>query len=131
MYSSLGASTYLYYYVCIFSYVYLLYFMFVLDTSGGYHFYVLFILYTLSSAYNEVAFNEQLATTKENLCTKYFPLTVMLETPPIRRSLYEIATYNDFLSTEFLPFASINEIAYYFSGDACRLSAVCVVFAPR
>ena len=32
-------------------------------------------LYTLNSAYNKVAFNEKSAITKENLCTKYTPLT--------------------------------------------------------
>ena len=30
---------------------------------------------TLNSAYNEVAFNEKSAITKENLCTKYTPFT--------------------------------------------------------
>ena len=30
---------------------------------------------TLNSAYNEVAFNEKSAITKENLCTKYNPFT--------------------------------------------------------
>ena len=30
---------------------------------------------TLNSVYNEVAFNEKSAITKENLCTKYFPFT--------------------------------------------------------
>ena len=30
---------------------------------------------TLNSTCNEVAFNEKSAITKENLCTKYFPLT--------------------------------------------------------
>ena len=29
---------------------------------------------TLNSAYNEVAFNEKSAITKENLRTKYFPI---------------------------------------------------------
>ena len=31
--------------------------------------------FTLNSAYNEVTFNKKLAITKENLCTKYTPLT--------------------------------------------------------
>ena len=30
---------------------------------------------TLNSTYNEVTFNEKLAITKENLCTKYTPFT--------------------------------------------------------
>ena len=30
---------------------------------------------TLNSVYNEVTFNEKSATTKENLCTRYFPFT--------------------------------------------------------
>ena len=30
-------------------------------------------IYTLNSVYNEVAFNEKSAITKENLCIKYFP----------------------------------------------------------
>ena len=32
-------------------------------------------LLIFNSTYNEVAFNEKLAITKENLCTKYFPFT--------------------------------------------------------
>ena len=32
-------------------------------------------VHTLNSIYNKVAFNEKLAITKENLCTKYFPFT--------------------------------------------------------
>ena len=43
----------------------------------------------LNSAYNEVTFNEKLAITKENLCTKYFPFTdnnvILNEKPPIMK----------------------------------------------
>ena len=46
-------------------------------------------LRTLNSAYNEVAFNEKSAITKENLCTKYTPFTykyiVLNENPPITK----------------------------------------------
>ena len=55
--------------------------------------------HTLSSAYIKVTFNKKLAITKENLHTKCFPLTIMINTLPIMKSLYEIATYNDFLDT--------------------------------
>ena len=45
--------------------------------------------YSLSSAYNEVAFNEKSPITKENLCTKYTPFTykyvVLNEKPPIMK----------------------------------------------
>ena len=58
--------------------------------------------YMLNSAYNKVTFNEKLAITKENLCTKYFPLTVMLKLLPIMISFYEITAYNKFLNTKFL-----------------------------
>ena len=54
---------------------------------------------TLNSAYIEVAFNEKSAIMKQNLRTKCFPLTAMLNMPPIMKSLYEITTYNDFLGT--------------------------------
>ena len=54
---------------------------------------------TLNSGYIEVAFNEKSAITKQNLRTKCFPLTAMLNILPIMKSLYEIATYNDFLGT--------------------------------
>ena len=54
---------------------------------------------TLNSAYIEVAFKEKLAIMKENLCTKCFPLTVMLKTLPIMKFLYEITAYNDLLDT--------------------------------
>ena len=44
---------------------------------------------TLNSAYNEVTFNEKLAITKENLCTKYTPFTykyiALNEKPPIMK----------------------------------------------
>ena len=44
---------------------------------------------TLNSAHNEVAFNEKLAITKENLCTKYTPFTykyiALNEKPPITK----------------------------------------------
>ena len=44
---------------------------------------------TLNSAYNEVAFNEKSAITKENLCTKYTPFTykyiALNEKPPITK----------------------------------------------
>ena len=44
---------------------------------------------TLNSAYNEVAFNEKLAITKENLCTKYTPFIykyiTLNEKPPITK----------------------------------------------
>ena len=44
---------------------------------------------TLNSAYNEVAFNEKSAITKENLCTKYTPFTyndvAFNEKPPITK----------------------------------------------
>ena len=44
---------------------------------------------TLNSTYNEVAFNEKLAITKENLYTKYFPFTyndvTLNEKPPITK----------------------------------------------
>ena len=47
------------------------------------------ICYTLNSAYNEVAFNEKSAITKENLCTKYMPFTykyiVLNENLPIMK----------------------------------------------
>ena len=39
---------------------------------------------TLNSAYNEVAFNEKSAITKENLCTKYFHSPIM--TLPLTKS---------------------------------------------
>ena len=45
--------------------------------------------FTLNSTYNEVAFNETSAITKENLCTKYFPFTyndvILNEKPPIMK----------------------------------------------
>ena len=45
--------------------------------------------HTLNSAYNEVAFNEKLAITKEHLCNKYFPFTyndvTLNENPPIMK----------------------------------------------
>ena len=86
---------------------------------------------TLNSAYIEVAFNEKSAITKENPHTKYFPLTVMLKMPPIMKSLYEIATYNNFLKLNLFIFASINKFAYFFSGDACHFQQfVCVVVTP-
>ena len=44
---------------------------------------------TLNSVYNEVAFSEKSAVTKENLCTKYFPFTykciALNEKPPIMK----------------------------------------------
>ena len=44
---------------------------------------------TLNSAYNEVAFNEKSAITKENLCNKYMPFTykyiALNEKPPITK----------------------------------------------
>ena len=44
---------------------------------------------TLNSAYNEVAFNEKLPITKENLCTKYTLFTykyiALNEKPPIMK----------------------------------------------
>ena len=44
---------------------------------------------TLNSVYNEVAFNEKSAITKENLCTKYTPFTykdvVLKEKLPITK----------------------------------------------
>ena len=47
------------------------------------------IQYTLNSTYNEVAFNEKSAITKENLCTKYTPFTheyiALNEKPPIMK----------------------------------------------
>ena len=43
--------------------------------------------FTLNSVYNEIAFNEKSAITKENLCTNYFPFTykyvALNEKPPI------------------------------------------------
>ena len=48
-----------------------------------------FIRPTLNSVYNEVAFNEKSAITKENLCTIYFPFTykyvTLNEKPPITK----------------------------------------------
>ena len=45
--------------------------------------------HTLNSVYNEVAFNEQLAITKENLCIENFPFTykyvALNEKPPITK----------------------------------------------
>ena len=52
---------------------------------------------TLNSTYIEVAFNEKSAIMKQNLHTKCLPLTAMLNTLAIMKSLYEIAAYNDFL----------------------------------
>ena len=47
------------------------------------------LLATLNSVYNEVAFNEKSAITKENLYTKYFPFTykyiALNEKPPITK----------------------------------------------
>ena len=44
---------------------------------------------TLNSSYNEVTFNEKLAITKENICTKYTPFTynniALNEKPPIMK----------------------------------------------
>ena len=51
-------------------------------------------VYTLNSAYNEVAFNEKSAITKENLCTKYTPFTykyiALNEKPPITKQSLRI-----------------------------------------
>ena len=36
------------------------------------------VIYTLNSAYNEVTFNENSAIRKENLCTKYTNIPILL-----------------------------------------------------
>ena len=65
---------------------------------------------TLNSAYNEVAFNEKSAITKENLCTKYTPFT-----------------YKYIILNKKLPITKQNLCIIFFIIDRVECSSNCLV----